>query len=94
MSPSDLFEHAARLGQGTRSKRTPWNEGKAGALTLVGALVPFKTPWNPDLFSTASWRWWVGGMTLISALAAVVIYAISEFTHRREVPTATPTPAG
>jgi hypothetical protein len=33
-------------------------------------------------------------MTLISALAAVVIYAVSEFTHRREVPTPTPTVAG
>jgi hypothetical protein len=32
-------------------------------------------------------------MTVLSVLAAVVIYAISEFTHRREAPTPTTLPA-
>jgi amino acid transporter len=68
--------------------------GIVGAVSsLIGALVTFKTPWNPALFSNASWRWWVGGMTVLSVLAAVVIYAISEFTHRREAPTPTTSPA-
>jgi amino acid transporter len=61
--------------------------------SAIGAVVTFKTPWNPALFSNASWRWWLAGVTALSVLAAVVIYAISEYTHRREVPTVTPSPA-
>jgi len=64
------------------------------AASVVGALVTFKTPWNPDLFSNSSWRWWLGIMTVVSALAAILIYAVSEFVHRREAPTPTPTAAG
>jgi glutamate:GABA antiporter len=62
--------------------------------SILGALVTFKTPWNPDLFSNSSWRWWLGVMTVISALMAIVIYAVSEYTHRREAPTPTLTPTG
>lgn len=62
--------------------------------SIVGALVTFKTPWNPDLFTTSSWRWWLGIMTVVSALAAIVIYTISEIAHRREMPAPTPTPTG
>jgi len=61
--------------------------------SAIGAVVTFKTPWNPDLFSNASWRWWLAGVTAISVLAAVVIYAISEYTRKREVPSPTPSPA-
>jgi amino acid transporter len=64
------------------------------AASIVGAIVTFKDPWNPDLFSVGSWRLWLALVAGVSALAAVLIYAISEYTHRRELPTATPTPAG
>ena len=62
------------------------------AASVVGAIVTFKDPWNRVDLHGGNWRTWVGGMTLISALAAVVIYAISEFTHRREAPTPTTSP--
>ena len=52
--------------------------------SAVGAIVTFKTPWNPELFSNGSWRLWLGVMTVVSAGAAIVIYAISEWVHRRE----------
>ncbi len=69
----------------------------AGAVGIVGsavgAIVTFKTPWNPDLFSNGSWRMWLGIMTAISAAAAIFIYAVSEYVHRREAPTPTTTPA-
>jgi glutamate:GABA antiporter len=60
--------------------------------SAVGAIVTFKTPWNPDLFSNGSWRLWLGLMTAVSAGAAVVIFGISEWMHRREEsPQAAPT---
>ena len=61
--------------------------------SLVGAIVTFKDPWNPDIFSITSWRVWLAIIGGVSLLAAVIIYAISEYTHRREVPTPTPSPA-
>jgi amino acid transporter len=63
------------------------------AASVVGAIVTFKDPWNGDIFTVGSWRLWLAIVAGVSALAAILIYAISEFTHRREVPTATPTPA-
>ena len=51
--------------------------------SAVGALVTFKTPWNPALFSNGSWRLWVGLMTAVSAAVAVIIYAMSEWMHHR-----------
>jgi amino acid transporter len=62
------------------------------AASIVGAVVTFKTPWNAAIFSNTTWRLWLALVAGISALAAVAIYAISEYTHRREVPTPTPTP--
>jgi glutamate:GABA antiporter len=64
------------------------------AASVVGAIVTFKDPWNGDIFTVGSWRLWLAIVAGVSALAAILIYAISEFTHRREVPTPTPTPAG
>jgi hypothetical protein len=55
--------------------------------------VTFKTPWVTQ-WTTHSWRVWLAIIVVVSALVAIAIYAISEFTHRREVPTPTPTPAG
>jgi glutamate:GABA antiporter len=52
------------------------------AASLFGAFITFKSPWTP-LFSPASWRVWLAILCGVSALAAVVIYAISEFAHRR-----------
>jgi glutamate:GABA antiporter len=58
-----------------------------------GAYVTFRSPWTP-LFTVPQWRLWLAILVGVSALAAVVIYGISEFTHRRELPTAAPTPGG
>jgi glutamate:GABA antiporter len=64
------------------------------ASSIVGALVTFKDPWNPDIFSVSSWRVWLAIVAGVSVLAAIVIYGISEYTRRHEVPSPTPTPAG
>jgi amino acid transporter len=64
------------------------------AASVVGAIVTFKTPWNTAIFTTGNWRLWLAIVAGVSALAAILIYAVSEYTHRREVPTPTPTPAG
>jgi amino acid transporter len=64
------------------------------ASSLVGALVTFKDPWNPDIFSVSSWRVWLAIVAGVSVLAAIVIYAVSEYTRRHQVPSPTPTPAG
>jgi amino acid transporter len=62
--------------------------------SILGAVVTFKDPWNPDIFSVGSWRLWLVLVGGVSVLAAVVIYLVSQYTHRREVPTPTPTAAG
>jgi len=62
------------------------------ASSVVGAIVTFKDPWNPDLFSVGSWRLWLGLVAGISALAAILIYFISEWTFRRGVAEPTPSP--
>jgi amino acid transporter len=51
------------------------------AASLFGAFITFKSPWTP-LFSTGSWRVWLGILCGVSAAAAVVIYVISEIAHR------------
>src|SRR5438105_1412961 len=61
--------------------------------SVLGIIVTFKTPWVTQ-WTTHSWRVWLAIIVIVSALLAIAIYAISEFTHRREVPTPTPTPAG
>jgi amino acid transporter len=61
--------------------------------SILGIIVTFKTPWVTQ-WTTHSWRVWLAIIVIVSALVAIAIYAISEFTHRREVPTPTPTPAG
>jgi hypothetical protein len=53
------------------------------AASAFGAFITFKSPWTP-LFSTGSWRVWLGILCGVSALAAVVIYAISEIAHRTQ----------
>jgi hypothetical protein len=57
--------------------------GVIGAVASVfGAFITFRSPWTP-LFSTGSWRIWLGTLCGVSALAAVAIYAVSELAHRR-----------
>jgi amino acid transporter len=63
------------------------------AASAVGAIVTFKDPWNPSIFSVGSWRLWLVIVGGISVLAAIVIYAVSSYTQRREIPTPTPRPA-
>jgi amino acid transporter len=62
------------------------------AASVLGAFVTFKTPWVTQ-WTTESWRVWLAIIVGVSAAVAIMIYAISEFTHRRELPTPTPTPA-
>jgi amino acid transporter len=69
--------------------------------SAFGAYVTFRSPWTP-LFTVSDWRLWLAILVAVSALAAVAIYAISQFTHRREQPAEaepagpepTPSPAG
>src|SRR5213082_668489 len=58
--------------------------------SAFGAYVTFRSQWT-TLFSVTHWRIWLGVLCGVSVLAALVIYAISEFMHRREAPTATVT---
>jgi amino acid transporter len=60
--------------------------------SAFGAYVTFRTPWI-GLFSTHNWRIWLAVLSGVSALAAMLIYAISEYTHRREMRHPTPSPA-
>jgi glutamate:GABA antiporter len=60
--------------------------------SILGAIVTFKDPWVTQ-WTTHDWRVWLAIIVGLSALVAIAIYAISEFTHKREVPTPTPTPA-
>jgi hypothetical protein len=57
-----------------------------------GAYVTFRSPWT-GLFTVGHWRIWLAVLCGVSIAAAVVIYAISEFTHRRETREPTPSPA-
>jgi amino acid transporter len=60
--------------------------GVVGAVaSAFGAYSTFKAPWTP-LFSVGDWRMWLAILVGVSALAALAIYAISQFTHRREMP--------
>jgi glutamate:GABA antiporter len=61
--------------------------------SAFGAYVVFRSPWT-SLFSVGHWRIWLAILCGISVMAALLIYAISEFLHRREAPTPTMTPAG
>src|SRR5438445_48691 len=61
--------------------------------SAFGAYVTFRSPWT-GLFTLNHWRIWLGALCGVSVLAAVAIYAISEYMHRREHPHPTPTPAG
>ena len=71
-----------------------YGSGIIGVLaSAFGAYTTFRTPWT-SLFATGDWRLWLAVVCGVSALAAVVIYAISEYTHRRQLPEPTPSPAG
>ena len=67
--------------------------GVIGAVAAAfGGYSTFKAPWTP-LFSTSDWRLSLGILVGVSALAAIAIYAISQFTHRRELPEPEPSSA-
>jgi glutamate:GABA antiporter len=57
-----------------------------------GAYVTFRSPWT-SLFTVAHWRIWLGVLCGVSVAAAVFIYAVSEYMHRRHAPTPGLTPA-
>ena len=57
--------------------------GAVGILASgFGVYVTFRSPWTP-LFHSSNWRLWLGSLCAVSALMAVVIYAISELVRRR-----------
>jgi amino acid transporter len=67
--------------------------GAIGALaSAFGAYTVFRSPWT-GLFTVGHWRIWLAVLCGVSVFAAVAIYAISEYLHRREQPTPTMTPA-
>src|SRR5207237_8405019 len=53
--------------------------------SAFGAYVTFRSQWT-TLFSVSHWRIWLAILCGVSIAAAVVIYAISEYMHRREAP--------
>src|SRR5438874_2443623 len=61
--------------------------------SAFGAYVTFRSQWT-TLFTVGHWRPWLGVLGRVSVAAAVLIYAISEYVHRREAPRPTLTPAG
>ena len=60
--------------------------------SAFGAYVTFRSPWT-GLFSVMHWRIWLAVLCGVSVLAALVIYAISEYVRRREHATPTMSPA-
>jgi glutamate:GABA antiporter len=60
--------------------------------SAFGGYTVFRSPWT-SLFTVQHWRIWLAVLCGVSLLAAVLIYAISEYTHRRHAPTPTPSPA-
>jgi amino acid transporter len=67
--------------------------GVVGAFaSAFGAYITFHRPWTAG-YTIDHWRLWLGVLCAVSALAAVLIYAVSEFVHRRHAPTPTPSPA-
>jgi hypothetical protein len=62
--------------------------------SIMGIIVTFWSPWNPDLFTRTSWIYWLIIVTAASALVAIVIYGISEMLRRRERPAHVEAPTG
>src|ERR671937_1140562 len=60
--------------------------------SAFGAYITFHRPWTAG-YSIDHWRIWLGVLCGVSIAAAPVIHAISEYTHRREEPPPTTTPA-
>jgi amino acid transporter len=60
--------------------------------SAFGAYVTFRSPWT-SLFTIGHWRLWLAILCGVSVAAALLIYGISEFTHRREMRHPTPSPA-
>ena len=61
--------------------------------SAFGAYVTFRSQWT-TLFTIGHWRLWLAVLCGVSIAAALLIYAISEYVHRREAPRPTLTPAG
>jgi amino acid transporter len=69
------------------STRLLYVAGVVGIVSsIMGALVTFKTPWNAEIFTTDAWRLTLAIVGLVSLAIAVLIYVISETTHRRGLP--------
>jgi amino acid transporter len=60
--------------------------------SAFGAYITFHRPWTAG-YSIDHWRIWLGVLCGVSVAAAVLIYGISEYTHRREMRHPTPSPA-
>jgi glutamate:GABA antiporter len=67
--------------------------GAIGMLaSAFGGYTVFRSPWT-SLFTVQHWRVWLGVPCGVSLVAAILIYAISEYTHRRHAATPTPSAA-
>src|SRR5919205_896026 len=51
--------------------------------SAFGAYTVFRSPWT-GLFTVGHWRVWLAVLCGVSIAVAVLIYAISEYMHRRE----------
>ena len=104
-APGDIisdtkFELVVNPSRFLASALTLWGPQQFGG--LLNQAVGYLFPMGPffalgRLLSVEGWivqRLWLGLLCGISVAAAVLIYAISEYVHRREAPRPTLTPAG
>jgi amino acid transporter len=60
-------------------RRLLFTAGIVGAaFSVLGIFSTFWYPWSTDLFTRGTWFGWIGTMTLVSLLIAVVIFFLSE----------------
>jgi len=83
-----FFARRANPAKFEESRRVPlwvlYLSGAVGSLiNVVAVFFIFTGSWYPPGWpSLASWNWWMIGITAISVVAGIVIYAISQQTRR------------
>ncbi len=74
----------------TRIRLAPvWVFYLCSALGLISSAVVvaviFISPWIPTLMNATQWQVWIGGITVLSLIVAVVIFFIDQATIKRDV---------